>query len=165
MGKKESHARPLLKAELRPQELHQEFRLWCKYIIREKPLPCYTQRYIAACQKLLVDCPPSKVLPLIIKRPGLIGALDSACGVLRPQDELRQKLLIASAILEAGPHYTAYFLPRRQSVPRLLLNLSWNGLLWLIKLSVGLVIMLILLDRWQANQGLGAESLGHEGAP
>lgn len=143
---------PILTAELRPAELRREFVLFTHYIIRQKPLDNYLLRYIAACQKLLAECPPSKALPLLDERPWLLGPLDAACGLLRPQDELRQKLLIASAVLEAGPDYAPHFLPRRLSVPRLFLTFAWCGIRWLLKLLVGTVVLLILLDRWQAQQ-------------
>lgn len=145
-----------LTAELRSQELRREFRLFARYVVGQKPLDSYTDRYVAGCQTLLVDCPPSKVLPLVEQRPWLLGPLDAACGLLRPQDELRQKLLIASAVLEAGPDYAEHFLPRRLSVPSLLFTLGWNGFKWVAKLVVGLVVMLVLLDRWQAQQTLAS---------
>lgn len=56
-----------------------------------------------------------KILAYALRRPRLIGLLDSALALSNPESLLRQKLLLMSAILETRPQYAALFLPKRRS--------------------------------------------------
>lgn len=56
-----------------------------------------------------------KILMLALRRPWLIGILDSSLALSNPESLLRQQLLLMSAILETRPNYAHLFLPKQRS--------------------------------------------------
>ncbi|MDX1972901.1 MAG: hypothetical protein SFY68_10260 [Candidatus Sumerlaeia bacterium] len=141
--------------ELRTPE--EEFALFSRYICGAPPRRELAQRYASACFRLLADAPESKVLPVVLSRPWLIGPLDAGCGILRPSEPFRQRLLIAAAILETTPEFGGSFLPRTHSRLGLVMTLGWHGLRWVVNAVVGIVILFVLLDRFQIQQTTGGK--------
>jgi hypothetical protein len=130
----------------------EEFALFSRYICGAPLRRELAERYASACSRLLADAPDSKVLPVVLSRPWLLGPLDAGCGLLRPSEPFRQRLLIAAAILETTPEFGGAFLPRTHSRLGLIATLGWNGFRWVVNAVIGIVILLVLLDRFQVQQ-------------
>lgn len=109
---------------------HDEFAPFARALVGEVPAAKFRQRYVAGCRACFGEpAPESAALALARRRPWAVTPLDAACGILRPRDPLRQRLLLLTAILEASPEYADHFLPRR---------LSWFGLFVLLPARVAL---------------------------
>jgi hypothetical protein len=85
----------------------------------------FVDRYVAAhearWEDLLIESP---ALAAVSRRPSLLPWLDAACAVSQPDDPLRRKLLLMTAVLECSPTYADRFLPRDQNR----LAIAWEAL-------------------------------------
>jgi hypothetical protein len=84
-----------------------------------------------------------KILHLALRRPWLIGLLDSALALSKSESLLRQKLLLMSAILETRPQYAALFLPKQRSF-LYLFYVGIVGVRAVVKAVTGKLVLLIL---------------------
>jgi len=139
-------------AALDEERLEREFEIFAKYLVGEEPPEDFFERYVQACQNTLWDCPPSPFIKQVLKKPWLLGPLDAALGLVKPRDEIRKKLLIATAILEASPNYTEHFLSQQQGIILLCLKMSWVGLTSGFKLLIGLVLLLLLKEDFSFDE-------------
>jgi hypothetical protein len=129
-------------------ELDREARRFGRYLVGEVPPREFIDRYIAAHKARREDLQlPSVAVDVVARRPWLIPWLDAACAVLRPDDALRRKLLLMVAVLECSPHYADRFLPKRRSVPLLIIELAWIGLRSAILALGGIVVFWWALRR------------------
>ena len=69
--------------------------------------------YARAARELAYDTHDS-VTRFAIRRPWLLGALDGALALTRPDALLRKKLLLMAAVLEVRPEYCDAFLARER---------------------------------------------------
>jgi hypothetical protein len=81
-----------------------------------------------------------KVLRFACRHAWLIGALDGALALSKPNALLRRKLLVMSAILETRPQYAHLFLPRERSFFYLFV-IGWKGATALLKAVFGKLIL------------------------
>src|SRR6185436_3863688 len=102
--------------------LHQEARLFGRFILGK---PCdaeFIERYAAAHEHLFRD-PPSRadasILKLAVKRPFLLPFLGAASALVARDGIFHKKSLLMAAILEASPRYADEFLPRPTGKARL----------------------------------------------
>ena len=136
-----------INAFLDDEILEQEFQIFSRYLIGENAHPDYSERYAEACKVHLTDCAPSRALAVVRLRPLTVGPLEAASNVFTPSDELCRKLLIATAVLEAGTDYTDHFLPRQQGVLGILFTLAFQGIRSVIKVLLGLIILMWIGER------------------
>jgi hypothetical protein len=83
------------------------------------PSPADIERYEQAIQRQLPGNNHS-LDPLIFKHPILLGGLDGASCLLYPKGILRQKLIVAAALVECHPVSASWLLPQDRSAFRLL---------------------------------------------
>ncbi len=108
------------------RRLHREFRVYARYLIGVRPPWELAARYTEANRVLFADEPaPSPLVQFVHLRPWSLPYIDAACGLLKPDDMLRRKLLLAAAILETTPEYAGKFLPRMIPLPLFLLRSAW----------------------------------------
>lgn len=119
-----------------------EARVLARYLVGDVGDPDHRLRYSEAVEKLSLG--ESRVLRLALRHPVLLGVLDGGCGVVRPNDPLRQRLLVMAAILEATPDHVDAFLPTPRPMVFLLLHCLYNGLVGLLKAVVGAPIVLLV---------------------
>lgn len=75
----------------------------------------------------------------VARHPWSIGPVDAAAALLRPQADLRSRLLVIAAVLEASPECAGDFLPRRGGVGNVV-RLPLLGLAAVCRSLVGLML-------------------------
>ena len=83
------------------------------------------------------------ILNSMLKSKWRMALLDSALAIKKPQSVIRRKIFIMTAILEASPNYTNYFLPRNFSFAYYF-KLAYVGTRALFKILIGLVYLKII---------------------
>ena len=116
-----------------------------RYMLGCEPPRELQERYVAA-QRILCneeDQPDvSPELQFVHRHPWALPFIDAGAGLLQPESVVRKKIFLMTAILEATPAYAEFFLPRREAVPHLLLDLTWQALRGGLKIAVGLPLFL-----------------------
>jgi hypothetical protein len=114
-----------------------------RHVLRAQPPPRAVQRLaqaLATHPALRRDSPACK---LARRRPGLLGPLDAATALLRREDPLRRRLLVAAAVLETEPGLADRFLPEPEpSIHRAVLSVVLSALRGTALLVVGVPILL-----------------------
>lgn len=82
-----------------------------------------------------------RIVDLAVRHPRALGALDSACAVLRPKAVLRDKLLRMAAVLEASPEGAADFLPRCHGPLATTFRLAAIGAIAMVQFAAGAVLL------------------------
>lgn len=124
-----------------------EAQLFARYLVGRDCPPELGERYARACAELLRDPPApldGALVSLISRRPWLLGAVDAACGLLRPRALLRTRLLIASAVLETSPETGGAFLPEPLPAAALGVRLVLAGVRTAVLVPVGAAVLLLL---------------------
>jgi hypothetical protein len=84
-----------------------------------------------------------KIWSFIVRNPFLIGAIDSALGFSRKNQNIRRRILYMSAILETQPEHASLFLPQeRQFFYNL--YIFWVGCRAVFKMFIGKTLLLFL---------------------
>jgi len=81
-----------------------------------------------------------KLIAFAFNHPKTIPSLDAALVFLRPQSELRRRIYIVFAVLEATPEYTRFFLPKRLNIFSTV-GVCFAGLRAIVRAIVGTVII------------------------
>lgn len=119
-----------------------EARLFARYLVDGEGLGEHHERYHKAIGTLGIG--EGRFVPLVRRRPFLLGIMDAGCGIVRPSDPLRQRLLVMAAVLEASPHGTEKFLSQPRFFRPLLLLCLAKGFLAGLKAVVGVPLVLLL---------------------
>lgn len=103
-------------------EQHQmegEAKRFSSYLIGVTPDDVVVARYVEAIlpglDRAQISKRDERLLVLTTRFPWLIGSIDGGLALLDPTSEVRRRILVMFALLEANPAYTRYFLPRKRS--------------------------------------------------
>ena len=113
-----------------------EAKIFSSYLIGCEPTKMAVRLYTKATS-IKIEASPSDVrlLQFAHKHPAWIGALDGGLALLRPHSEVRRRIYIMFAILEATPEYAHLFLPQERSKAYALrilaagIRAGWRGLI------------------------------------
>lgn len=92
----------------------EEAKIFGAYIVGAIPSQDIITRYI----HIATSSPPplttqdKAIISFIYRHPGLLGAIDAYAAFFRPESEIRRRLFIMFAVLEATPEYADKFLPK-----------------------------------------------------
>ena len=129
-------------SELHP--LHQEAAALGRYLLG-RPAPAEAlERYVEGSLRLFEGSGSREDLSIVafIRRHSWsLPPLDAACGLLRPQSLLRQKLILMLAILETMPEVASDFLPVARPRALVVGRLLTAGLVAGLKTAVGLLLL------------------------
>jgi hypothetical protein len=129
-------------------ELDAEARLIGRYLVGRLPPPELVARYRDACTTLFaapVAPADAATLAFVHRHPWALPLLDAACGLLRPGNLLRSKVLVMCAILEASPAFADEFLPRASGRVALGLRLAALGTTAVGKAVLGAALLLTVV--------------------
>ncbi|MGL4596364.1 MAG: hypothetical protein ACRCYO_02480 [Bacteroidia bacterium] len=123
-------------------DLQQEASIFGKFLLGEMPDAKSITLYVDAQTGFPISgsTQEQKILNFAIRHAWLIGALDGALALSRPNALLRRKLLVMSAILETRPQYAHLFLPRERSFFYLFV-IGWKGATAILKAVFGKLIL------------------------
>jgi hypothetical protein len=119
-----------------------ECRIIGNYLVGKPLPPELSQRYIDA-HGILFPSEAATDLSLVrfVRRyPWSLPFLDARLGFLKSDSLLRQKILLMTAILEATPEFTEFFLPNPMSRCKLFFCLIRYGVSAVTKLLIGLIL-------------------------
>ena len=123
------------------ERLKLESVLISKYLIDCIPPKELTERYVNANLILLGNqdhVMKNPELRFIYRYPFVLPFIDAAAGILSPNSIIRKKILIMSAIIEATPTFSDFFLRKPDPLLKLLIILGWHGLKGVAKTIFGI---------------------------
>lgn len=124
-----------------------EFSTFARYMLGREPPEKLVGRYVEA-SRIRFPSPPegrdADLLRFAMRHPRLLPALDAACGFLRPRALLREKLLLATAILEASPDFADRFLPDKCGLWTLVSRIAACAFRTAVRLPVGGVLLALM---------------------
>jgi hypothetical protein len=123
--------------------LEDEARVLSRYLLGREAPEFLRERYAAGVRVRLgsdtaMSGPAGR---LALRRPWMLGMLDAACAVRDPGGELRRRLLVMAAVVEADPAGAGAFVPRAEPWWRWAVIVAWNGLVAGALLAGGLVVL------------------------
>lgn len=127
-----------------PPEPPAEARLFCRYLIGTEASADLLERYAAGCRRLFGGTPEpgeAAVIAFALRRPWSLPFLDAASGLAAPQSELRRRLLLMLALLEACPDHADFFLPEPPGRMRAVARIGRAGLSAAAKAALGLLLL------------------------
>ncbi|MBX3133299.1 MAG: hypothetical protein KF689_07945 [Gemmatimonadaceae bacterium] len=131
--------------------LEREARQLTRYLIDADCPPHLVQRYVQGHR--VVVPPPLRVEAAVVSfgfgHPWSLPLLDAAAAWLPDGNGLRQKVLLMTAILEAGPEFAHEFLPRPASRLATLVHLAGIAAAAALRVFVGVPLTLII--RWRSR--------------
>ncbi len=129
----------------RGRRLAREARLFSRYLLRRDPPPEMIGRYQAACARLFPTPPEAEaaaVLSFVSRHAWALGPIDAVLAWREPEHDLRRRLLVMSAILEASPRFADLFLPPASiGLGRLAWRLARAGCGSAVKCALGPVVL------------------------
>jgi hypothetical protein len=118
----------------------EEARHFARYLIDEDIDDEILQRYLLAVRELFTE-PVDGDLAFVRRHRWSLPLLDAATAVVRPRSQVRRRVFLMAALLEASPRHADFFLappPRRWS---LVLALMGRGLSSATKLFAGVLLL------------------------
>jgi hypothetical protein len=127
-------------------QLHQQGDLFGRYLTKKPVNTKFIERYSQAVKafKITPTEYDKKLLDYVIKHPWSLGLLDAALPLYRPYAELRHRIYLMLAILEASPDYQTLFLPVRRSAFHIV-RLMLCSLRAIIKTVIGSLLLRLFL--------------------
>lgn len=110
------------------------------YLVGSQPSKKLIDRYVEAIKNSSsqVSHKDQKLLTYLVRNPWSIGIIDAALPFYRPHSEVRRRIYVMLAILEASPSYTEKFLPVQRN-PLYFFYIAWVGFKAAVKMLVGSV--------------------------
>jgi len=124
--------------------LKREARLFGRYMLAVEPSDELAARYAAANRTLLAAESASPEVAYVLRHPSALPFLDAACALLSPSSLLRKKIFIMTAVLEASPDHTDFFLKPPLSPVRLTLGVAWEGIRAVVNVVLGIPLYLVV---------------------
>ncbi len=123
-------------------ELLKEARVFGLYLLKQQPDIGSQELYAKALQSSPAD-KTDNALRFAINHPWSITFLDSGLALISPQAELRRRIYIMFAILEASPKYCDFFLSKKRSLAYPLF-IIYVGLRSMFKALVGILLIKVV---------------------
>ena len=122
--------------------LAQEAKIIFKFLLVKEPSQKFIDRYVAASQvkQISLDADDEKLLVAILKRPWIVGHVDSFFALTKSKSGVRQKVQLANAIAEASPEYAELFLPQEFGFSKLF-TIGFTGLRAVLSFVLGFFIV------------------------
>lgn len=125
--------------------LQSEANDFTRYLIRKDAEPAIVARYVDSIgnQPIDLSAKDKRTLHFVGKNPWAIKYIDAVHSLRSPHSELRRRLFILLAILEASPAYTDLFLPKDQK-QSYFVYVAWSGTKGGIKAFLGSILLLVI---------------------
>ena len=95
------------------ENLSTEARIVSNYLLNQNPSKREIALYIDAVKKtsITLNKKETRIWSFIMKHPLFIGCIDGALALTDSSNQVRKKIFIMLAVLEASPNYCHLFLP------------------------------------------------------
>lgn len=127
------------------QQLVTEAAVFSRYLIKKLPNQTATQVYVKAMKahRQSLETKDQKLLAFVIAHPWSLGFIDAGLPFYRPYSEVRRRLYIMLAILEANPAYHDNFLPVKRSFWYWLF-VGYSGVRAIVKAIIGSIMVRVV---------------------
>jgi len=108
-----------------------EYPIFSRYLLGEPGAERLRDHYEAAARRLAASAfsPRSAAtIATVLANPNQLPYADAACGFLDPENTLRRRLIVLTAVLEASPEHTRHFLHQGENRPDVFRALAMIGL-------------------------------------
>lgn len=125
--------------------LSSEVDVFAKYLVNKDVSKEIAERYVSSISQNTVELSPveKRTLYFVNKHSWSIKFIDSVHGLRQPHSELRRRLYILLATLEADPNSTELFLPKeRKKIYSVFV--IWSGFKGGIKAVLGSILLLVI---------------------
>ncbi len=123
--------------------LEADARMLVPYLVGRPASDALCVRYAQAVRARLgaeADA-PVEAWRWVRRHPRTLPLLDAACALRDRRGELRRRVLLALAVVEATPEHAGFFLQSPPPLPWLLPQLAWQGLRAVVKTVCGLPLL------------------------
>lgn len=122
-----------------------EFEIFSRYLVRDLPGKHIKQRYekIINASNSQTSASDTRILNFALNHPWSVGMLDGGSALIRPHTELRRRLYVLTAILEATPEYAHLFMTQQRS-PLYLVVILFSGIRACLRAIAGIIFIKIL---------------------
>ncbi|MDB5165271.1 MAG: hypothetical protein JWM00_161 [Candidatus Saccharibacteria bacterium] len=126
-------------------QLHLEAKLFTRYLIRKPAESVIAERYVKSIRKqpVKISARDKRILHFSTRHPWSIKYIDAINSLLLPHSELRRRLYVLLAILEASTSNTELFLPKNRG-RFYFIYIIWSGMKGSMKAFLGLLLMLVI---------------------
>ena len=126
-------------------DLQDEASALASYLLGVSPSEVVVRHYRRAmeCHSLEFEAWESRVWQRCLESPSLLGCVDGALALLRPNSAIRKRILLMQAILESVPEHAEQFLPQEHGRLYLLI-LIWTGIKAVFRTLLGCLLLWIL---------------------
>lgn len=126
-------------------ELTNEAKAFGHYVVGHQPSQTIISLYKKAVSSpdLAIDVTDQKLLAFVHRYPYLIGLIDAGLPFYKPYSEVRRRLYLILAIMEASPDHYNQFMPQKRSF-LYIFAVMYFGILTIIKTIVGSVLVRIV---------------------
>lgn len=113
-----------------------------RYFLKKQPNDYAVNLYVSTISATpdSLTAKEQKIIELMVRHPWSIGYFDGGLALISAYSEVRRRLYLTFAILEAQPEYYEYFLPRQRS-PFYALFIVLVGLRAIIRAILGTIFL------------------------
>jgi hypothetical protein len=118
--------------------------LFTRYLVKRDADGITHQLYRNAAKRGTLDKNDARLLDFVVRHHWAVGLVDAGLIFYKPESEVRRRLYMMLAILEANPSYADKFLPRKRN-PLYLLVLGLIGCRAIFRIAVGSLLVRALV--------------------
>lgn len=125
-----------------PADVRREAEVFGCYLVGSPISPAAVDLYDRASRVRTIPVPPSdaRLIAFMLRNRRLVGPIDGALALVRPQSAVRKKLLLMAAILETRPEHAHLFLPGGGSA----IGAVFAGVRGILRALVGLPLVRLI---------------------
>jgi hypothetical protein len=126
-------------------QTEREAQVFAYYYVHEEPPQSIVSRYVAHINRQPGASTPQEMhlVALSVQHPRLLPFFDAGLALLHPQSELRRRLFVMFALLEASTPYTQLFLPMQRK-PWYVVTIIFTMISAGLKAIVGSILLKVL---------------------
>lgn len=130
---------------MQDSEMKQEALLFGKYYLKVTPNDRVVSLYTKAIKGSIdYASSVSKDIIFVRKYPWLLRIVDSGAAIVKPQSEIRKRLYMMFAILEASSEYHDLFLPKKRNGAYVVV-IGLTGFAAVIRALIGIFVVKVLI--------------------
>ena len=123
--------------------LEKEATLFSSYLVSREASPQAVRLYANAMNNSEPSDSDKKILHFMTKHKSSIGFIDAGLVITNPTSEVRRRLYVMTAILEASTEHQDLFLPKKRS-PWYVFAVMYTGIRAVMKAIFGILLLKVV---------------------
>lgn len=120
-----------------------EAQAFARYLVKKPPTAGVIKLYERGARRNKPEKSDAKLLAFVRSNPRMTGLIDAGLVFYRPHSEVRRRIYVMLAVLEASPEYHDDFLPKRRT-PFYVFFVAFSGLRAIVKSLCGLALVKVV---------------------